>query len=58
MTLMRIVRFVTLYIMSLFYRSWICAENGWRHQSVPKDILAEADALGKSAINEDSDDDA
>ena len=46
-----------LIVCFAYRRSWIGEENGWVHQTVPKDVLAEADALAKAAIVEDSDDD-
>ena len=29
---------------------WLCAESGFKHTPVPKDLVAAADAAGKAAL--------
>ena len=37
--------------------TWICEESGWKHQAVPEDILADADAKAKAALEEGMEED-
>mmetsp|Transcript_12964 Transcript_12964/g.20367 ORF Transcript_12964/g.20367 Transcript_12964/m.20367 type:complete len:194 (+) Transcript_12964:179-760(+) len=37
--------------------SWICAESGWKHKMVPKDLAKVAEEEAKAALEEDMDDD-
>ncbi|KAJ3214263.1 hypothetical protein HDU67_001862 [Dinochytrium kinnereticum] len=37
--------------------SWVCAESGNKHEMVPRDVLEEAEAAAKAALNSEMDED-
>jgi 20S proteasome subunit alpha 7 len=37
--------------------TWVCAESGNKHKAVPAELLAEADAKGKAALEEGMEED-
>ncbi|KAK1921398.1 nucleophile aminohydrolase [Papiliotrema laurentii] len=37
--------------------TWVCEESGWKHQSVPADLLKEADEKGRAALEEGMEED-
>lgn len=37
--------------------TWVCAESGGKHKAVPQDLLNEADAKGRAALEEGMEED-
>lgn len=37
--------------------TWVCEESGWKHQSVPAELLKEADDKGRAALEEGMEED-
>jgi 20S proteasome subunit alpha 7 len=37
--------------------TWVCKESGNKHKAVPQDLLDEADAKGKAALEEGMEED-
>lgn len=37
--------------------TWVCAESGGKHKAVPQELLAEADAKGRAALEEGMEED-
>ena len=37
--------------------SWLCEETGWKHEGVPKDVIASAVEWAKREIEEEEEDD-